>query len=1682
MNLNQIIIGLLTLCIPLPSIAATSSDFSQLPPGLTQDSAPPVVMLAMPKDHQLFFKAYSDYEDINGDTIPETKYNPTIDYIGYYDNKLCYSYNSTGTYFEPVAYAKQIVTGTPEGNQILASAVNVNTAVAATLANNDGYYCNTTSGSSHWSGNFLNWASMTKIDIIRHVLYGGKRAATQPSGLDGILLERSQIPGDAHSFAKYYGDSDLPFLTPYSVDDASISCAGKDSIRCPMVKKGITLCNTTFYTTGSLPGDDHELSQSTTNASLIRVARGNFSLWATSERYQCRFKNSPELEPMLFTTTSTVKPSFNAETTGGGLNKLIEGIFTASPSYYFYHHSPSVAIAQSDLQYYEPAYAANATQKLGDFQAKVVACDKDFTPFSAKCTLYGTKLKPTGILQSSDSSIYWGLISGSFDHNKNGGALRKHAGPISSEINSSGDFVAPTSGGIIAFLDNIRIANWGYAATYNIGANQRSTYVAWASDNCGTDENTNFGKLATFSDGQCRSWGNPFSEILMDAYDYLAGNTAPLVASNDAQYFTGSAVQAMTSPSWSTNPLAVQPTNTSTLRSCSKLNVLAINGSSVSYDDEANFSNAKLKNYKNMTKIIGDNELLAGTNYFTPKVPETPAQGTSVCLPTPNTTAAKIDLSTVKGTCPDAPALEGSYLMAGMAYEANTTPKINPYYGNGIQTAAISLSMGAAQIEIPTASNKVAILPACRNKKTIGSAFLGSCSLVDFKIMARSTTGDSGTYLVVWEDSQQGGDFDQDAIQLIKYSLSGTTLSVTTSILSTSTNDNMELGYNIAGVESSKEGYRGLLRFNTGGSDVTTNTSIYTPSTTSNKSLKSPLYYAAKWGGFKDTNNDKIISNSQEWDKYNNATSEPYESDGIPDNYSEVINPDGLYADINRLLQNIGPTVFSYSTNGSISVLDDNTGFNISTLFRPVISSTTNGITKTLNWTSSVGIYARDSSGYLHEDTNQNGLYDATDNIITFESENAQSDTFAKTHTAGQKPTAANVIDSNPLSDLNFSKPYWSAEKNLARVTNYTSQAAYTDNRSSKRYIFTAIDSNNDDIINGSDATAVPFDSSANGFPATGTNSIRARWMDTTAANMPAIVDYIRGKENSSFRNRRLDFIASFSNDADDNAATTATDGLEPWLLGDIVHSSPLVVSAPKAAYDRYFGDDTYSTFRTQYANRRNVVYVGSNDGMLHAFNLGKFDVASGQYLADANYALGAELWAYVPFNLLPHLKWLTEKNYQHNYYVDGTPKSYDVNIFSNDADHPGGWGTLLIVPMRTGGTPYAVDSDGNGTKDRSLHSAVILMDITNPDKAPRLLAEIPLPDNTYATVNPDVVKIRTRGTDYKFNGPGATNQWYLALASGVTDPKRYISTTVPKLYLYDLSLSNGIRLVSNVTISSNPGWVGGINARDWNGDFKDDYLYFGTAEGSIAAQAGQLFRVSIKPGGVLGTPTAVLNVTNQSFVATPFTVVDKKGNYWVFTGTGRYYSDDDNLYNSQQNSYYAVKETLSETGINGTTAVSELANLTGVSVKTDDTLTQTVSFSSVTATNRATLEDAISKGKGWYFNFQSVKSRNYTSTILVNNALLFNTYEPGDACTPLGSSSQYKRDFLTGIPTKRNNTSTVTTLDQSRTIGIGAASDPVPGKNAATNTSLGAIDLAPDDDAPSTNVRQSWRELPYDR
>ncbi len=148
----------------------------------------------------------------------------------------------------------------------------------------------------------------------------------------------------------------------------------------------------------------------------------------------------------------------------------------------------------------------------------------------------------------------------------------------------------------------------------------------------------------------------------------------------------------------------------------------------------------------------------------------------------------------------------------------------------------------------------------------------------------------------------------------------------------------------------------------------------------------------------------------------------------------------------------------------------------------------------------------------------------------------------------------------------------------------------------------------------------------------------------------------------------------------------------ERWKLGDIYHSEVRLVGAPsrsasehadKNSEEYYRYQKGYEGFRLNNANRREVIYVGSNSGMLHAFD----------------YESGKELWAFIPPAMLPRLREMvtTKPNSSISIFgVDGSPLIKDVYL-------QGGWKTVLISGMRQGGKHY------------------FALDVTDPDN-PRYL------------------------------------------------------------------------------------------------------------------------------------------------------------------------------------------------------------------------------------------------------------------------------------------------------------------------------------------------------------------------
>lgn len=119
---------------------------------------------------------------------------------------------------------------------------------------------------------------------------------------------------------------------------------------------------------------------------------------------------------------------------------------------------------------------------------------------------------------------------------------------------------------------------------------------------------------------------------------------------------------------------------------------------------------------------------------------------------------------------------------------------------------------------------------------------------------------------------------------------------------------------------------------------------------------------------------------------------------------------------------------------------------------------------------------------------------------------------------------------------------------------------------------------------------------------------------------------------------------------------------LSDWKLGDIVHSAPLVVGEPTF----FAADASYQSFAETGSTRERMIYVGANDGMLHAFRA----------------ADGVEEWAFVPEFALPLLKDIADTNYCHLFSVDLTPAARDVKV-------GGTWKTVLVGGSGRGGASY---------------------------------------------------------------------------------------------------------------------------------------------------------------------------------------------------------------------------------------------------------------------------------------------------------------------------------------------------------------------------------------------------------
>nr|ADI87747.1 Tfp pilus assembly protein tip-associated adhesin PilY1-like protein [uncultured Nitrospirae bacterium MY3-11A] len=414
-------------------------------------------------------------------------------------------------------------------------------------------------------------------------------------------------------------------------------------------------------------------------------------------------------------------------------------------------------------------------------------------------------------------------------------------------------------------------------------------------------------------------------------------------------------------------------------------------------------------------------------------------------------------------------------------------------------------------------------------------------------------------------------------------------------------------------------------------------------------------------------------------------------------------------------------------------------------------------------------------------------------------------------------------------------------------------------------------------------------------------------YMGTTfpsTATVDDIIEYTRGVDKSGLRNRTTANLGS---------STTSV-----WKLGDIIYSTPLLHEYKPASIN---GNADYY-----------VSYVGANDGMLHAFKVGKLSstgLGAGEIQQLTGSSLGRELWGFIPRNSLPYLRYLADTLYTasagcHIYFNDLKPYIYSYTPSGATDDK-----VVLIGGMRLGGAcgcstsgtcPAATDiynpptdtcTTANRTDATSPTSACVglssyyALDITNPT-SPSLLWEFSHPE-----------------LGFSYSGPAVINRGGNLMVMFLSGPQTYTGYSYQNLKSFVLALNSDFT-IDTAAIGSSGGifkYDTGIarayggrlftNGVDINADSDTDYVIAGyTSAQSTTWDNVTGGIMSVYTGGTAPTtmcsgsacPTNWTNCwkydTSYFSLTAPVTSqvnVNKCfSQYYAFAGSGKYFKSLD--------------------------------------------------------------------------------------------------------------------------------------------------------------------------------------------
>ena len=565
-------------------------------------------------------------------------------------------------------------------------------------------------------------------------------------------------------------------------------------------------------------------------------------------------------------------------------------------------------------------------------------------------------------------------------------------------------------------------------------------------------------------------------------------------------------------------------------------------------------------------------------------------------------------------------------------------------------------------------------------------------------------------------------------------------------------------------------------------------------------------------------------------------------------------------------------------------------------------------------------------------------------------------------------------------------------------------------------------------------------------------------------------LNYIRGdrsKESSPFRKRNK-------------------------LMGDVVNSGVVYSGAPATS----ISTSDYAAFYTANKNRTPAVFVGANDGMLHAFN----------------GTTGDELFAYIPSWIAPNLPALTQPTYAtaHQSYVDGTATIGDAQLGSNATD----WKTVLVSGTGGGGQGvFALDV----TTPTSFTTNNVLWEFTHTDDV----------DLGNVVGRPQILKLRTSAS----SATTPTYKWFAVFGSGVNsyvaDSTGSFGSGAPSIFLLDLSkpigtawslgtnyykisfpfdatrattMPTGItnfRATLGLKREVTAMFVGDLHGNLWKLDFStrsasDWNVNKLSAFNKGTSASPDPYPLFVARSGAETTDGTSTETRRPIVVAPTIAFGPKPGTYYVLFGTGKFMEVSDKT-NTNTQSFYMVYDDGTSTGDTLTSGVTRASAVSGRQrLKAGSASATAVTVPAYSLGRAVNNTDSANPRSGWVFDFPGSGERQSNFATIFGTNVIFGSLIPGATTGTIGcqqangGGTQYTVNIASGNGTATS--STVGIMGEPLVVNVPPATTYSPFDSTGKRTkmltsqvvqqgSLG-VALGGTQSQPVIVGRLSWRQL----